>query len=147
MKKIITYVLLEVAVPLALVACLYWPAGETALYGEAHLYYKVFSSGDLIAICIAIALSTLVHLDESHESIIRASGNPPAWYSTGKQVIAIIAIGMGILYVFVKITAMKYSFPEANAPVAENIQAMATWNFCSVVAAAGIGTLIRIFAK
>ena len=44
------YIFYEVVLPLLLVLLVYFPGGVTLLRTEAHLFEKVFSTGDLLGI-------------------------------------------------------------------------------------------------
>lgn len=132
------YILLEVVIPLAMVVLIYWPGGQTLLLGEPHLYYKIFSSGDLIGMCVAIALSTYVHLDQSPVK---------SWTSAGKAILFAGGLIMMFMYACIKIVVMKYNFPDATGTVSENIQDYALWNFCTIAVTAMVGIAARVMTR
>ncbi|MDE1006748.1 MAG: hypothetical protein OSB38_13905 [Paraburkholderia fungorum] len=138
MKKYLFY---EVALP-ALLVCIVWmPVGLFGpLSGEAHLFFKVFATGDLLPICLLILINCFVRLEEA-ERKTNSSGDNGNW----KAGIFLTGTMLFLVYVCIKLDAIPYEFPDKDHEIPVRIAAYAAADivFFVVVVILGLFTVSR----
>lgn len=121
------YLILEVLLPGALVFVTWWPGQAVGLDREAHLFLKVFASGDLLPICLLILVGAFLRTERASETLIDALTRADTTAANRQKVrdehatlritrywIIFIAAGLALAYLVIKVNVLPYTFPHTD---------------------------------
>lgn len=145
------YLVLEVLLPGGLVFFTWLPGQFLGLSNEAHLFLKVFASGDLLPICLLILIGAALRLERSSnalfEQALTSTMSPEtqaaARVEWDKQrrtkwlAISFAAVTM-VMYFVIKVNVLPYPFPASDVDAA-------MWVYGCTIIDVGAFVIVSVF--